>query len=417
MSRVLESSPAGEPHPALRSRVGKTIARLMTGEVDVAEECDQIWAAAREGEARFLHALARELETSDEMRTSPLGMIGAISSLVSEVEQAIVTIPGAEAVEVIFHLANLERRNSLSHAPGRVDRRRLLASRLVLNQPRQAVLEVMARHEENRDMEPLLFLLVQELVVQGYDKESPLLDRLHERMRVRRHPLGWLPLRLTEIEPLRADGRRSRTVHQYKVYATKAQAPWGPWQSRDAVPVAESPKTSQIRTWETTTGDELTRMSSAVQNWRAESRARIEARTFALSRTVAPEEVEQNLLLRLHTCRALDLPKGPEGFSVDPVAPEQAFAILWNAAANGGELNEGCFGAYGRLRSWQSLGALAGCRDYAPIEEVLRRGRETTWFFFAAHSSWFYGLGDEFGLLALRPGGRTLGLLAATDTD
>jgi len=417
MSRASDSSLAGEQDRALRSRVGKTIARLMTGEVDVAEECDRIWAAAREGEVRFLYALARELETSEEMRASPLGMIGALSSLVSEVEQAIVTIPGAEAVEVIFHLANLERYNSLSHAPGRVDRRRLLASRLVLNQPRQAVLEVMARHEEDRDMEPLLFLLVQELVVQGYDQESPLLGRLHERMVALRHPLGWLPLRLTEVEPLRADGRRTRAVHQYKVYASKAHAPWGPWQFRDAVPFLEGPEACQIRTWETTTGDELARISSVVQNWRAESRGKVEARSFALSRKVAPEELEQNLLLRLHTCRALDLPKGPDGFSVDPLAPEQAFAILWNAAANGGELNEGCFGAYGRLRAWQSMGALAGCQDYASIDEVLERSRETSWFFFAAHSRWFYGIGEEFGLLALRPGGRALALLAATDTD
>jgi hypothetical protein len=63
------------------------------------------------------------------------------------------------------------------------------------------------------------------------------------------------------------------------------------------------------------------------------------------------------------------------------------------------------------------MGALAGCYDYASIDEVLERSRETSWFYFAAHSSWFYGIGEEFGLLALRPGRRTLALLAATDTD
>ncbi len=417
MSRVLESSFAGEEELITHSRVEETIARLLTGQVDVAEECDLIWAAAREGEVDFLYALACELERSEAMRTSPLGMIGAICSLVSEIEQAIVTVPGVDAVEVLFELANLEQRNSLSHAPGRVDRRRLFTSRLVLNQPRQAILEVMARHEEDRRMEPLLFLLVQELVVQGYQKESPLLERLRERMCACGHPLGWLPLRLSELEPLRADPRRTRTVHQYKVYASKVQAPWGPCPARAAAASTDEPKGSQIRNWETTTGDELARISSAVQSWRAESKAKVEARTFALSTDVAAEEINRNLLFRLHTFRALDLPKGPQDFSHEPLTPEQTFAILFTAAANGGELNEGCFGAYGRLRAWQSMAALAGCQDYASIEEVLERSRETSWFYFTARSRWFYGIGEEFGLLALRPGGRTLALLAATDTD
>lgn len=413
---VRESPEPAETVPG-DPRVAEFVERLQTGEVDIAEECDLIWASAREGEHRFLFALACELETSEAMRNSPLGQIGAIGSLISEIEEAVVSIPGADCVETLFRFALLEPQNSLSHAPGRVDRQRLFASRIVLNQPRNAVLQVMAHHENDPRVEGLLDLLVHELVVQGYDQPNPMLERLNARMRANGHPLGWLPLHVMPLESLRADPRRTRAVHQYKVYGSKVQAPWGPYKSRGPVDAAEPRRGRRIRTFETTSGDNLLRLCSAVINWHAESKARIEGRVFVLSEPLAPDEVDRGLFLRLHNCEALELPRGPEAFHYERLEPAQALSILWLAAANGGELNQGCFGAYGRLRAWQSLGALAGASDFAHITEISALAEKTTWFFFNARSSWFFRLGEEFGLLALRPDGRSVALLAASDSD
>ena len=427
---AVETADAGDLR--LEERVRTIARRLATGEVDVAEECDGFWTASRDGEHEYLFRLAQELELSGTLRESPLGLIGAIWSLVSEIEQAILAIPGEESVETLFRFAHLPLQNSLTHAPGMVDRRRYFASRLALNQPRPALFACMERHENNPQYRRLLFLLVQELVVQGHERKAPILERLGEQMRAAGHPLGWLPLRRLDLETTRADPRKTRTIHQYKVYDSRTTFPWGPASSRrmgsetgsetgsedgsspsgEAIPPRRRPKN-----WEITKGDDLLRIGAVVQNWQAESNGKWEARVFALHPPPRPDDLDADVFLHLHALDALDLPEGPRDFHLQKVDAEQAFAILFRAAANGGELNEGAFGAYGRLFAWQSLAGLVGAPDDASIEAVAHQAHETAFFFFAAQSSWLFGLGEEFALFALRADGRSLAVLAATDND
>jgi hypothetical protein len=90
---------------------------------------------------------------------------------------------------------------------------------------------------------------------------------------------------------------------------------------------------------------------------------------------------------------------------------------LFSAASGGGAYNNGLRGAYGRLAMWQSLAGLAGAPPGAGLEEVAAVARSCLWLEFWAATPWFYGVAWDLGLVAVRPDGLSLAVLAATDTD
>jgi hypothetical protein len=66
--------------------------------------------------------------------------------------------------------------------------------------------------------------------------------------------------------------------------------------------------------------------------------------------------------------------------------------------------------------AWKSLAGLAGAPsdDVGTVADFARR---CLWVSFEGGSDWFYQVAWDFALLAVRPDGMSLAVLAATDTD
>jgi Family of unknown function (DUF6183) len=150
---------------------------------------------------------------------------------------------------------------------------------------------------------------------------------------------------------------------------------------------------------------------SAVRNWTVASNGMFEAKVFTTKRPIGNEDLSIEFLRSLHLdSLGVDI-RG------DVVPASRAFALLFAAAADGGAYGGRLEGAYGRLAAWKSLGGLAGATNRQTIESIEVLAKRCTWVSFVCDSEWFYHVAWDLALLAIRPDGRSLAVLAATDTD
>jgi hypothetical protein len=155
-------------------------------------------------------------------------------------------------------------------------------------------------------------------------------------------------------------------------------------------------------------------MGAAVAHWLAQSNGRLAAQEFWLPDPVAPEDVPALFALLPLT----PWPAGENPARLHPSSADLALRTLLTAALRAPAYGHGCYGAYGRLAAWHSLGALTGSPADAPITEVAELVRRTSWFRIGtASATWFHNVAWDLALAALRPGGREIAVLAATDTD
>jgi hypothetical protein len=175
------------------------------------------------------------------------------------------------------------------------------------------------------------------------------------------------------------------------------------------LPLELPPITQRATARETTRGYTGERMKIAVANW-----FNLEARSFSLEPPITPAEITPALLLTLglECVERAD----EDDIRLMPTTPERILARLFAVASTGGP-HEGYEGAYGRLYAWQTLGAMADASPDQSIDEVMAQVRECHWFYFEAEADWFYQVGWDVGIVALRPDSATLAVLAATATD
>ncbi|MFE9929732.1 DUF6183 family protein [Streptomyces sp. NPDC005533] len=254
--------------------------------------------------------------------------------------------------------------------------------------------------------EELRACLLHELVLRGVAvHETPGVAGWATSPHWRHHPLGRLPLTLSDVEGV-------PDLPRYGPRGSSHSMPFGPSESRAPVTAAGA---SVPPVEETTTEAAATALAGAVANWAEESNGRIEARDFALAAPLDAASVPNALLTLRLDC--LDGAGRKAALSVSVLRPDQAWAVLFAAASSGGAYNSGSFGAYGRLAAWQSLAALAGCPEGATTSEVEARVRDCVWHGFDADTKWFEQVAWDIGLAALTPDRRRLAVLAATDTD
>jgi hypothetical protein len=100
------------------------------------------------------------------------------------------------------------------------------------------------------------------------------------------------------------------------------------------------------------------------------------------------------------------------------VSEQTAFGALWSLFTQGGAYSEGDSAAYARLYAWRTLGALCNVPVAGPLALVRDRAARA-WFttFGAESSTWFYHVCIDVGLTCVRPEGRSMIVLAATDSD
>jgi hypothetical protein len=254
--------------------------------------------------------------------------------------------------------------------------------------------------------EELRACLVHELVLRGVDvTQAPGIAQWATSPHWRHHPLGRLPLVLSDVE-------RQPDLPSYSAQGSSFAVPYGPSGDGGSAVVAGAQVPSA---GETTTDTTAEGIGAAVANWAEESNGRIEARVFELA-----EPVEDASVPSLLPALGLECLKGAgkkTGLSVAARPPDQAWRVLFAAASTGGAYNSGARGAYGRLAAWRSLAHLAGVAEGAPAEAVEARVQACTWYAFSAGTKWFEQVAWDIGLAAVCPDRRRLAVLAATDTD
>ncbi|WP_324783183.1 DUF6183 family protein [Streptomyces sp. H51] len=276
------------------------------------------------------------------------------------------------------------------------------ASLLASSQPAEELAVVFSGHAT----EELRACLVHELVLRGVDvTESPGIAGWATSPHWRHHPLGRLPLALSEVEG-------EPDLPSYSARGGSHSMPYGPPANRE---VRSDARAHVPPVEEATTEAFAKGTSAAVTNWAEESNGRIEARVFDLAAPLAAESVPSMLLaLGLKCLEGAGTKK--TALSVAACPPEHAWRVLFAAASTGGAYNSGARGAYGRLAAWQSMAGLSGTQG-SLAEEVEARARACAWYAFGADTKWFERVAWDIGLVAVSPERRRLAMLAATDTD
>ncbi|MFG2310859.1 DUF6183 family protein [Streptomyces sp. NPDC048566] len=257
-----------------------------------------------------------------------------------------------------------------------------------------------------RASEELRACLVHELVLRGVAVgDVPGIARWASSAHWRHHPLGGLPLTLSDLEG-------TPDLPSYTLSGGGYAMPYGPSEDGERTMTTAACVSSAE---ESTTPASARAMGAAVANWAEESNGRVEARVFDLAGPLGAEAVPDALLTLGLECLRGAGRKAP--LSASTQAPDRAWRVLFAAASTGGAYNSGCHGAYGRLAAWRSLAALAGSPEGSATADVEARARGCVWYGFEAGTTWFEQVAWDIGIAALSADRRRLAVLAATDTD
>jgi hypothetical protein len=253
--------------------------------------------------------------------------------------------------------------------------------------------------------------LVQEMVLRGIPCHE--ISGVVDYVRSTRHlgrPMARLPLTRTELEAEYIQQEYTSTGDQESTPLVDTSSTLPP------LP-AHGPSLSSIAREITPTTDwrRWVNLRAAVAHWARESNGVVEARSFVLNPWLSSEDLSIAGLMSL----GLDCLREtkPKHVHIARVAPSRALSILFSAASGGGAYSGSPRGAHGRLAAWQSLAGLVGARDDASVEAIAALAKQCTWWEFTAENGWFFQVAWDLGLVALRPQGRSLAVLAATDTD
>jgi uncharacterized protein (TIGR02996 family) len=354
------------------------------------------------GRADVIRGLRQVLGLPPAPPRTGLRLPGLVEGVLEPVRQALslAVFPGG-AVDIIQGLA--DSRPKPEEVPG-------LATRLAAGASPGALLAVLERFGQDEGLLELLACLVQEMVLRGnVVGDAPAVARLASRLQKRCHPLARLPLDLTAVE-----GDLREWVPHYSPRNGSS------WLSTSRLPgslqdqLQRKPAPARAGLQETTDPATAARVATAVRDWEKRSNGQWEARLFGARCRIDESDLSIGLLGSL----GLGCLAGAEEPDVDArrVTAHEAFATLFSAAANGGAYGPGRQGAYGRLDAWASLAGLVGA-DTDDVETVAGLASRCLWVSFEAASEWFYDVAWDVGLLVVRPDGRSLAVLAATDTD
>lgn len=378
---------------------------------DVTEVIGLVDKLARDGRTSDLVQLWSELESSC---TEKGPACAPWENVVDEIEEALALSAGEDRVEAVIDLLGRDRVRSVQRPRTGDLRARAFASRLSHGQPKEIFLSMLEKKSPFEDdathpTRELFACWLQEIVLRGTSLERDAQAvRFHANLAESGHPLGTMPLRLLTPEfeaPSYMPMYGAEAIH-----SAVARLEGGPTSVRTIPPPAEQPAPKVSLRNEPST---VERMREAVRPWIEGSNGKAEVKIF---------DVEPALLRRSPgkwLVRALPLEslEGASSVEVSRVDSALVWGALFGAASNGGAYTPGLGGAYGRRAAWTSFSALVDAAPGTKIEAVGERGEACAFLAYDATSDWFNGVAWDIGLLAVRPDGASIALLAATDTD
>jgi len=154
-------------------------------------------------------------------------------------------------------------------------------------------------------------------------------------------------------------------------------------------------------------------MKAAVQPWCEGSKGKVDAKLFALTPIIEEGALGSWLLRAL----PLDSTSGAARLDVARTGPEVVFGSLFAAASNGGAYSAGLGGAYGQRAAWTTMGGLVDAPVDAPVADLADLCAKCAFLTFRAPGPWFHDVAWDLGSLALRHDGKSVAVLAASDTE
>ncbi|MDN3294296.1 DUF6183 family protein [Streptomyces ficellus] len=324
------------------------------------------------------------------------------------VQRALAAHPGRESLRTLVRLPLSLRQED----PQRTSAERRLAALVAGGHRADDVDPVVFGEESGRYPLSHEFkaCLLHELVLKGAPVEEHAgLSSFAGALVAEGHPLAVLPLTLLPAE-------RGLRRPPHAADWTWALPP-SPMVTFEGPELHASPqmrqRTAHVDMTEITDAASAEAMGAAVRHWCAQSNGKVAAQEFWSPDPVAPDDFPAVFeRLPLIPWRAEDAPARLYASASDTV-----LRVLLTAAALSPAYGSGLYGAYGRLAAWRSLGALVGAPADAPLTDTAERVERAHWFRAAPASDWFHEVAWDFAVVALRPGGQEIAVLAATDTD
>ena len=394
----------------MRSEIEAIVASLDT--LERSEDVNEAYAIVdrwnRESRTRDLLDLADAIEAGCKVEGAARVSYEAVAD---HVEEVLALTAGEGHVDALFTLLSKERVRSVQRPRPLELRVRSFASRLGHGQTKEALIAAISRaggHAAASEHTEVLACWMHETVLRGtaLDREEVALA-FHAALAKKNHPLGLLPLALLGAEseaptymPMYGANAISKAVQRLEngSPSTRTMPPPGEQKSPTATAVPD--------------GALEKRLLEAVVPWTSGSKGAAEAKVFRLEPSIGTSAPGKWLL------RALPLAclEGANALHAERTGSEAVWGALFAAAANGGAYTSGLGGAYGRRAAWTSLAALVDAPASATPAQVDEHAGASAFLMFGARDGWWNDVAWDIGALAVRDGGDSVAVLAATDT-
>ncbi|MBX3188856.1 MAG: hypothetical protein KF819_17690 [Labilithrix sp.] len=383
-----------------------TLVAGLRGASDVNEAYAAVDQWNRDGKTRDLLDLAAAIERGCDVEGAARWPYEALAD---HVEEVLALTPGSDHIDALLALLAKERVRSVQRSRPSELRVRAFASRLGHGQTKEALLTAIARGADRADQQEILACWMHETVLRGtsLDREEGAIA-FAARLAERGHPLGSMPLTLLGAEteaPTYMPMYGANAIHK-----AVARLESGPASARTIPPPGheEAPRVTRV--------DDAAheqRLLEAVVPWTTGSNGTAEAKIFRFEAPIGAAAPGKWLLRAL----PLECLKGSGSLRAEVVGPEAVWGALFAAASNGGAYSTGLGGAYGRRAAWASLAALVDAPGDAAPARVDASASACRFSMFGAPGDWFNDIAWDIGILAVRAGGGSAAVLAATDTD
>jgi hypothetical protein len=380
--------------------------RQLTGAEDVNAAYATVDRWNRESRTGDLLELAAEIERACDVSGAAKLPYEAVAD---HVEEVLALTAGPDHIDALFALLAKERVRSVQRPRPLEMRVRAFASRLGHGQTKDALVAAITRAGGKAEHTEILACWMHETVLRGtaLDREQAAVA-FHAKLAAEKHPLGAMPLVLLEAEaeaptymPMYGANAIQKAVQrlEHGPSSTRTMPPPG----EQAAPVATRVDGPAVDV----------QLREAIGPWTTGSNGKSEAKVFSLEPAVTTASPGKWLLRAL----PLECLEGADALRAERSGADVVWGALFAAAANGGAYSSGLGAAYGRRAAWTSLAALVDAHTDDTPAQIDERAQTATFLMFGASGGWWHDVAWDIGALAVRPGGASVAVLAATDTD
>jgi hypothetical protein len=382
--------------------------KLLDGE-GVTQVCETVESWSKAGRWQDLGALATALEERCPTEREDAKKRARFEAALDYLEDQLALCAGAQAIDTLLALSQRDRARSVVVPRTRSMRVSAFASRLGFGQTAEAFLSALERAGGRPEHQEIFACWMHEVILRGTSlAKDARATRFRDALASSGHPLAAMPLELRATErevpsymPLYGDkglGRAIDTLTSGTISVRSIPPPANGAAVR-AICVDDAAVNERIRT--------------AVRPWAEGKSGKVEAKVFALTPSIEAGAVGSWLLRAL----PLESTAAVARLECSRTGAEGVYGPLFSAASNGGAYSSGLGGAYGRLAAWTSLGGLVGAPEDADIVAIDALASRCAFLTFRAPGPWFHDVAWDLGVAALRAGGATVAVLAATDAE